>query len=112
MVAAAVTTLFLEGTPHDRGELDPTAPRRPEPPLEAHPLVVHYQLPLAALALTKAHRQVEGGHRIAAWRIVLDHTEPTARAGVVAAMAEVLAGWQTYRDEVAAACGVVRTTRA
>src|SRR5262245_60061251 len=43
-VAAAVTTLFLEGTPHDRSVLDPHAPARPEPPLSEHPLVVHYGL--------------------------------------------------------------------
>ena len=61
-VAAAVTTLFLEGTAYERGELDPGAARRPEAPLEQHPLVVHYGLPLEALALTKAHRSVEGGH--------------------------------------------------
>ncbi len=107
-VAAAVTTLFLEGTAHERGELDPDAPRRPAPPLEQHPLVVHYQLPLAALALTRAHRVVEGEHRAAAWRVVLDHTEPADRPAVIAAMREVLAGWQAYRDEVAAACGVDR----
>src|SRR3954469_19605079 len=79
--AAAVTTIFLEGTEHERGELDPApparppppparpepdrggappaAPRRPAPPLERHPLVVHYGLPVEALALTQAHRGVE-----------------------------------------------------
>jgi pyrroloquinoline-quinone synthase len=106
--AAAVTTLFLEGTAHDRGELDPGAPRRPEPPLEQHPLVVHYGLPLDALALTKAHRRVEGSHRTAAWRVVLDHTPATSRAGVVEAMEQVLGGWLAYRDDVAAACGLVK----
>ena len=106
--AAAVTTIFLEGTPYERGELDPAAPRRPVPPLEQHPLVVHYGLPLEALALTKAHRQVEGGHRASAWRIVLEHTAPEVRPVVVDAMHDVLAGWRAYRDEVAAACGVTR----
>ncbi|MCI0671886.1 MAG: iron-containing redox enzyme family protein, partial [Myxococcaceae bacterium] len=72
-VAAAVTTLFVEGTQYERHELDPRAPGRPEPPLEQHPLVVHYGLPVAQLALTRAHRQVEGQHRAAAWRVVLDH---------------------------------------
>ncbi|MBA3460378.1 MAG: iron-containing redox enzyme family protein [Deltaproteobacteria bacterium] len=71
--ACAVTTIFLEGTDHERGELDPNAPKRPAPPLEEHPLVKHYGLPLDALALTKAHRKVEGSHRAAAWRILLDH---------------------------------------
>ena len=106
--ACAVTTIFLEGTNHERGELDPAAPRRPAPPLEAHPLVVHYGLPLEALALTKAHRRVEGSHREAAWRSVLDHIAAVDRAAVIAAMQATLAAWLDYRDEVAAACGVVR----
>jgi pyrroloquinoline-quinone synthase len=107
-VACAVTTIFLEGTDHERGELDPDAPKRPAPPLEQHPLVVHYGLPLAALALTKAHRRVEGDHRAAAWRCVLEHIAPGDRARVVAAMDATLAAWLAYRDEVAAACGVTR----
>ena len=106
--ACAVTTIFLEGTPHERGELDPEAPRRPAPPLEHHPLVVHYGLPLDALALTKAHRGVEGSHRAAAWRIILDHVPDGDRAGVVAAMQATLDAWLAYRDEVASACGLHR----
>jgi pyrroloquinoline-quinone synthase len=106
--ACAVTTIFLEGTNHERGELDPSAARRPEPPLEHHPLVVHYGLPLDALALTKAHRRVEGSHRAAAWRIVLDYIPAGDRAGVVAAVDAALAAWLAYRDEVAAACGLAR----
>jgi hypothetical protein len=104
--AAAVATIFIEGTPHERGELDANAPRRPAPPLEHHPLVVHYGLPLEALALTKAHRSVEGSHRAAAWRILLDHVPAEARAGCVAALERCLAAWLAYRDEVAAACSI------
>ncbi|MDB4955829.1 MAG: hypothetical protein JWO36_3398 [Myxococcales bacterium] len=106
--ACAVTTIFLEGTDHERGELDPAAPKRPAPPLEQHPLVVHYGLPLDALALTKAHRRVEGSHRAAAWRILLDHVPDSEREGVIAAMEKTLAAWLAYRDEVAAACGLQR----
>ena len=106
--ACAVTTLFLEGTEHERGELDPAAPRRPAPPLEQHPLVVHYGLPLEALALTKAHRRVEGSHRAAAWRIILDHVPAADRPAVLAAMEQTLAAWLAYRDELAAACGLRR----
>ncbi|MEO7729776.1 MAG: iron-containing redox enzyme family protein [Kofleriaceae bacterium] len=106
--ACAVTTIFLEGTDHERGELDPSAPRRPVPPLEQHPLVVHYGLPVAALALTKAHRSVEGSHRAAAWRIILDHVPETEHAGVIIAMEATLASWLAYRDEVAALCGLTR----
>jgi pyrroloquinoline-quinone synthase len=104
--ACAVATLFLEGTDHERGELDENAPKRPAPPLEQHPLVVHYGLPIDALALTKAHRHVEGSHRAAAWRIVLDHVAADDRAGVLDAMEATLAAWLAYRDAVAAACGL------
>jgi pyrroloquinoline-quinone synthase len=108
-VAAAVTTLFLEGTKFERGELSPDAPRRPQAPLSEHPLVKHYGLPLEALALTRAHRSVEGGHRAAAWRSLLDHvTDPGRQQAVVEAMQGVLKHWLSYRDDVAVACGIVR----
>lgn len=106
--AAAVTTLFLEGTKYERGEIDEEAPKRPAPPLEDHPLVRHYGLSLEHLALTKAHREVEGGHRAAAWRIVLDHIGETARPEVVDAMNQAVDHWLAYRDDVAAACGLER----
>ncbi len=107
-VAAAVTTLFLEGTSYERGELDASAPKRPETPLEQHPLVVHYGLPVGALKLTKVHRAVEGGHRTSAWNIVLGHVEQGRRALVVQAMEACLTHWVRYRDDVASACGLVR----
>jgi pyrroloquinoline-quinone synthase len=103
---AAVTTLFVEGTRWERGELDPKAPRRPEPPLEQHPLVVHYGLSIERLALTRAHRAVEGEHRAAAWRIVLEHVSADERPAVVAAMQRALELWLAYRDDVAAASGL------
>jgi pyrroloquinoline quinone (PQQ) biosynthesis protein C len=107
-VAAAVVTLFIEGTKFERGELDGTAPRRPSPPLEQHPLVVHYGLPIERLALTKAHRSVEGEHRAAAWRMMLDHVDTPARPAVVSAMQQALEAWLHYRDDVAAAVGLQR----
>jgi pyrroloquinoline-quinone synthase len=106
--AAAVTTLFVEGTEYERGELDPTLPRRPEPPLARHPLVLHYGLPLESLALTKAHRAVEGSHRAAAWRVVLDDIDTERRAWVVDAMGRTLQAWLEYRDDVAEAVGLRR----
>jgi pyrroloquinoline-quinone synthase len=107
-VGAAVTTLFVEGTAHERGELDPRAPRRPLPALEEHPLVKHYGLPLAHLQLTRAHRAVEGEHRQSAWRVVLDHVVVEKREAVVQAMERALELWLSYRDGVAEACGVTR----
>jgi hypothetical protein len=108
-VATAVATLFIEGTAHERGEIDPDAPRRPAPPLEDHPLVKHYGLPVEHLALTKAHRAIEGEHRGDAWSM-LDHIPLGERPAVLKAMGEVLASWVAYRDDVAEACGVERST--
>jgi Iron-containing redox enzyme len=107
-MAASVATLFIEGTQYERGELDEASPKRPAPPLEQHPLVVHYGLPLEHLALTKAHRQVEGNHRGAAWRNITRHVRESARGNVVDGMQRALAAWLAYRDEVAMACGLVR----
>ncbi len=107
-VAAAVTTLFVEGTRFERGEIDDAAPKRPSPPLEEHPLVVHYGLPLADLALTKAHRAVEGEHRAAAWSVMLSHVADARREAVLDAMREALDRWLVYRDGVARACGLQR----
>lgn len=105
-VAAAVSTLFVEGTRFERGELELGAPRRPSPPLTEHPLVKHYGLSVEHLSLTRAHRQVEGDHRQAAWRVVLDHVPDLARQRVVDGMEEALALWTSYRDDVARACGL------
>lgn len=105
-IAAAVTTLFIEGTRYDRGELDPKSEKRPSPPLEDHPLVRHYGLPLESLALTKAHRLVEGDHRAAAWKCILDYVEEDRRSQVVDAMEVTLDHWLGYRDAVAQACGL------
>ena len=107
-VAAAIATLFLEGTAYERGEIDETAPRRPIPPLAQHPLVVHYGLDVGCLALVKAHREVEGDHRRAAWNVLLEHVPVSERVRVVDAMEEALARFLTYRDDVARACGLVR----
>lgn len=107
-VAAAVTTIFLEGTAHERSLFDPAAPPRPEPPLSEHPLVKHYGLPLSSLALTKAHRAVEGNHRASAWRSILDHAPEGDRAACVDALTDALALWKDYRDEVATAVGLTR----
>ncbi|MFZ9888802.1 MAG: iron-containing redox enzyme family protein [Myxococcota bacterium] len=107
-IATAVVTLFIEGTPFERGELDEKASKRPTPPLEDHPLVKHYGLPLEHLALTKAHRSVEGSHRAAAWRAVLSAVAPDRRAAVVEAMEDALFHWLEYRDDVATACGLRR----
>ena len=106
-VAACVTTIFLEGTANERSELELDRPQSPAR-LEDHPLVRHYGLPLERLALTKAHRAVEGDHRKAAWRVALDGIPGGDRPRAVAALVEIERAWQAYRDDVAKACGIAR----
>jgi pyrroloquinoline-quinone synthase len=105
-VAAAVTTIFLEGTSYERGELDADAPRRPVSRPSEHPLVKHYGLPVENLELTRAHHRVEGDHRKAAWRVMLDHVPEAARPRVVTFMQDTLEAWLRYRDEITEACGI------
>jgi len=107
-VAACVATLFIEGTRYERGELDADALKRPSPRISEHPLVKHYGLDDRHLVLTRAHREVEGEHRAAAWRMMLDHVPANQREACVASVDEALESWQRYRDDVAAACGLVR----
>jgi hypothetical protein len=110
-VAHAVVTLFVEGTAYERGELDPKARRRPAPPLEDHPLVKHYGLPLAHLSLTRAHRLVEGTHRLGAWQSVLQHVAENKYTAVVQALNAAVDAWLHYRDGVAAACGLQKSAQ-
>jgi pyrroloquinoline-quinone synthase len=107
-IAAAISTLFIEGTAYERHELDPSSPPRPQPALEEHPLAKHYGLPVECLALTKAHRSVEGEHRKAAWRVMLNHLPADDRVGVVRTMGQAVDAWRAYRDDVAEACGITR----
>ena len=107
-VAAAVVTLFIEGTKDDRAAIDAAVAKIDAPPLRDHPLVKHYGLRLEHLALTKAHREVEGDHRASAWSAILGHVPSGRRNAVVAAMQRALSYWLLYRDEVAAACGIAR----
>ena len=60
------------------------------------------------LALTKAHRSVEGEHRQAAWRVMLNHVPDGDRGAVVQAMSQAVNAWLAYREDVAEACGIRR----
>ena len=104
-VAAAIVTIFIEGSKDDRALFDPSV-AVDVPPLEQHPLVKYYGMPVEHLALTKAHRQVEGHHRALAWRAILEYVHPTRRGTVVRAFEEALQHWLLYRDEVAVTCGI------
>jgi pyrroloquinoline quinone (PQQ) biosynthesis protein C len=103
-IAAAIVTIFVEGSSAERAAL--SGANGNPPPLEEHPLVKHYGLSVDRLALTKAHREVEGHHRAAAWNAILDHVVPLRRGAVVRVMEDALRSWLLYRDEVALVCGI------
>jgi pyrroloquinoline-quinone synthase len=105
-IAAAIVTIFVEGNSDERAAL--ASGNHAPAPLEEHPLVKHYGLPVEKLALTKAHRQVEGGHRQAAWNAILENVAPMRRGAVVRTMVDALDFWLKYRDEVAEICGLKR----
>ena len=106
-IAAALVTIFVEGSSDERSALNEKS-RPNAAPLEQHPLVKYYGLSVDHLSLTKAHRQVEGCHRAAAWKAILDHVVPMRRGAVIRVMKEALELWLGYRDAVAEICGLER----
>lgn len=108
VVGAAVLTIFVEGSVHERAELSGT---RQLPTVEEqvrlHPMVQHYGCPPEKLLLVRAHRMVEGGHRRDAWASVLDHVGDDLTAQrVIAAVTRAHEKWMRYRDGVSRAMGV------
>ena len=110
-VGAAVITIFVEGSRHERSELEGTRVRLDvEKAIARHPLVAHYGCPAECMTLVRAHRQVEGGHRRDAWRMVLDYVpnDREVQTRVTSAVQQALDLWRAYRDGVARAMGLSR----
>ena len=106
-IGCAVLAIFVEGSIHERTEL---AGRRVLAPIEdatrEHPMVKHYGCPPENMLLLRAHRAIEGSHRVDAWESVLGHTGPHLADAVGNAVEEALQRWLAYRDGVARAMGV------
>ena len=107
--AVALLTIFVEGSVNERAELAGTFVRaRGEAAVASHPLVVHYGCPKEAMALRRAHAEVEGAHRADAWKMALGHATPDVQADVVARSSRALELWTAYRDGVAERMGLSR----
>ena len=105
--AVAVLTIFVEGSVNERAELAGTFVRaRGDAAVLGHPLVVHYGCPVEAMALRRAHADVEGAHRADAWRMALGHTPASLERDVVGRCARALELWSAYRDGVAERMGL------
>ncbi len=108
---AAVLTIFVEGSVHDRREILHPAPLKTKAAVERtvrnHVLVKHYGLDPDAMNLVRAHQWVEGGHRQDAYEIVLTHARTSAQQrAVLDYLEKALGHWLAYRDGVAHACGL------
>jgi pyrroloquinoline-quinone synthase len=110
IIGAAVLTIFVEGSVHERAEMAGTRVLAPiDEAIVAHPMVAHYGCPPDKLRLPRAHRAVEAGHRRDAWDMVLGHADASTESAIGGAVEEALAAWLAYRDGVARRMGLRRT---
>ena len=79
-----------------------------EATIRQHSLVRRHGVDPKFLELQRVHKKVEGGHRLDAWKMVLDHTPATLEDRVVRMVERTLESWLAYRDDVARACGIAR----
>ena len=118
IVGAAVTTIFVEGSVHDRRDISRPAGRpgfREEALVDLareNSLVRHHGLDPRYLELKRAHARVEDSHRRSAWSIVLKHARSAAdRKRVLEALEKSLDLWNRYRDGVARAARIRMSPR-
>ncbi|HEU4403658.1 MAG TPA: iron-containing redox enzyme family protein [Candidatus Polarisedimenticolia bacterium] len=108
--AAALVTIFIEGSVEDRRRIEAREPEDPvdlEAELRRNALVLHYGVDPRFLDLKRAHHMVESGHRKMAWKMVLDHaTSPSIADRVRRVLDRTLDLWLLYRDGVARACRI------
>ena len=108
IAGAAVMTIFVEGSVHERADL---AGVRQVPPIEQtileHPMVKFYGCPTENMDLARAHRLVEGGHRNDAWQSVIGHLASDEEGAlVVRDVTTAQRLWLGYRDGVASRMGI------
>lgn len=107
--AVGLLTIFVEGSVNERAELAGTyVRRRGEQAVREHPLVKFYGCSTDAMELTRAHAEVEGGHREDAWRMVMTHAPDGSPEGrsVAETCEQALSLWHAYRDGVAERMGL------
>lgn len=111
VLGAAVLTIFVEGSIHDRQELvkpeKRSSARAIEAHIKGHPLVRYHGLSPAHMDLSRAHQLVENGHRHDAYDMVVNHAKDrNIQEKVVATMKQTLDLWLHYRDGIAGACRI------
>lgn len=109
VVGAAVMTIFVEGSMHDRAEMSrparPKTARQISIKIKNHPLVTYHGVKPEAMDLIRAHQMVEGGHRHDAYVMVVNHAKTrTQQDQILTTVQKTLDLWLRYRDGVARAC--------
>jgi len=107
-VAAAVLTLFVEGSIEDRARLKKNYKpvQTLNHKLKNHSLHKHYGLKTSHMDLIKVHHVVEGGHRKSAWETVLKIIPGNLKNESLDAMAHALELWYLFRDGVCIEMGI------
>lgn len=107
-IAAAIMTLFVEGSVNDRARLARSYRDTKSLPqkLKEHALIRYHGLKEKDADLIKVHHAVEGDHRKSAWETVL-HSIPNELEGLlVQRMEEALELWLLFRDGVCVEMGL------
>ena len=109
VVGAAVMTIFVEGSVHDRKELacltQSKSPQQIRHKLRTHPLVQYHGVSLQYMDLIRAHQMVEAGHRHDAYAMVVQYAATRShQEKILAAVQKTLDLWLRYRDGIARAC--------
>jgi pyrroloquinoline-quinone synthase len=109
VLGAAVLTIFVEGSIHDRQEIrhpsKAKTARQMEAHIKRHPLVRYHGLSPACMDLSRAHQMVENGHRHNAYDMVVKHTNTRPeQVAIVTGLRKSLRLWLRYRDAIARAC--------
>ncbi|MBN8555710.1 MAG: iron-containing redox enzyme family protein [Deltaproteobacteria bacterium] len=101
-VAAAVLTLFVEGSVEDRARLKknykPT--KSLDQKLKSHSLHKYHGLRISDMDLVRAHHMIEGDHRRSAWETLLKLIPKNLEDETVEALTRSLELWQLFRDGV------------
>jgi pyrroloquinoline quinone (PQQ) biosynthesis protein C len=107
-VAAAVLTLFVEGSIDDRKRLSknykPT--HSLEHKMKNHSLHKYHGLKLSDMDLVRAHHMVEGDHRRSAWETLLRLIPKHLEAETIDAMEKSLDLWLLFRDGICVEMGM------
>ncbi len=115
VLGTAVLTIFVEGSVNDRRELQNSSHsktrRQIQHKITHHPLVQYHGVSHGAMNLIRAHQMVEAGHRHDAYAMVVNYAQDRAQQeAVLKAIVKSLHLWQRYRDGVARACALARSS--